>query len=69
MLSPWVFHGTEMTVMIGTLRNVRQVLTDKNCKVNGDMARANLEVSPQRKPSGKAQPTFYKALSDARGDR
>ena len=52
--------------MIETLRNAREVLTDKNYKVNREILRANFGVESQRKPLGKAQAMFYKALSDAR---
>ena len=56
-----------MIIMIETLRNVRKVLTDKNYKVNREILRANFEL--KREPLGKAQAMFYKALSDAKGDK
>ena len=67
------YHGkpvglsvAEMIIVIETLRNGREVLTDKNYKVNREILRANFGVESQRKPLGKAQAMFYKALSDAR---
>ena len=49
MVSLWFLHGTEMTMMIETLRTVERVLTDKNYQVNG----ANLELSPPKKTWAK----------------
>ena len=39
--------------MIETLRNVREVLTDKNYKVNREIVRANLELSLKENPWAK----------------
>ena len=50
-----------MGMMNETLRNVNKVLTEKDLKVNGEKIRASLELSPQRKPAGKAQAMFFKA--------
>ena len=44
------------------MKNVGKVSTDKNYQVNGEMVRANLRLSTQRKPMGRAQAMFYKAL-------
>ena len=53
MVGPWFFHGTEMIIMIETLRNVREVLSDKNYKVNREILRANLELSLKENPWAK----------------
>ena len=37
--------------------------------MNGETARASLDFSPPRKPFGKAQAMFYKALHEAEGDK
>ena len=64
-----LFQGTEMTLLFETLGNVRKVLTDLNCMVNGEAARATLELSPQRKPMGKAKAMNIDAPSEAEGDK
>ena len=48
---------------------MREVLTDKNYKVNGEIVRGPLELSLKEKPLGKLPAMFYKALSDAKGDK
>ena len=48
-----------MIIMIETLRNVREVLTDKIYKVNREIVRANFGAESQRKPLGKAQAMFF----------
>ena len=42
-----------MIIMIETLRIVREVLSDKNYKVNREIARANLELSLKENPWAK----------------
>ena len=42
-----------MIILIETLRDVREVLTDKNYKVNREIARANLELSLKENPWAK----------------
>ena len=39
-----------MIIVSETLRHVREVLTDKNYKVNGEILRANLELSLKENP-------------------
>ena len=48
---------------------IQKDLADKDDQVNGETVRANLELSPQRKPLSKAQAMFYKALHEAEGDK
>ena len=69
MVTLWFVHGTDTTMMIEVLKMVGKVLTDKNHKVRGQTVRANIELSPQRIPMGKAQARFYKAFSEAKGDK
>ena len=61
-MSLWFMHETELSMLIGALKNAREVLTDKNYKVSGEMVRATLELSPQRILLGRAQAIFYKAF-------
>ena len=56
-------------MMIETLRNVRKVFEATEYVAHGEMLRANLELSPQKKPVGKARALFYKALAEAQGNR
>ena len=62
MVNLWFDHGTGMGIMIETLKNVREVLTDKDYKVNGEVLRASLELSHRRKPMDRAQAMFFNAL-------
>ena len=55
----------EIRMMIETLRNLRKVLTDRDYNVNGEVERASLELSPQKKPMGKAQAMFFNSLFEA----
>ena len=50
--------GIEMIIMIETFRNVREVLSNKNYKVNREIVRAHLELSLKENPLGKAQAMF-----------
>ena len=45
MVSLWYFHGAELSIMIEVLRSVSKEQTDKNYKVDGEMVRANVDLS------------------------
>ena len=64
MVSLLFWHGIERG-----LREREESNDRRRSQSNGEMVRVTLDLSSQRKPLGKAQAVFCKALSEASGDK
>ena len=69
MINLWFIHGTEMGMMLDTVRHVRTVLEQRKIEVHGEKVRANLELRLRGKSMGKAQAMVFNAFGAANGDK
>ena len=54
--------------MIDLLEETKEELDKAANKINGQIVKARLELSPQRRPLAKAQAMFFKGLKEVGGD-
>ena len=50
MVSLWFTHETGLVFMLQILKMMREEITKAGYKVNGELVKTNLEISPQKKP-------------------
>ena len=68
MVSLWFKHDTGLTMLIEIMKMVIEELDKAKFCVNGQRVRTNLEMCPQKNPSGRVHAMFFTGLKEARGD-
>ena len=67
-VSLWFKVDTHLVYMIETMQRMREEMAQKQYKVDGHIARTNLEYDPKSTPFRKATAMFYEALKVVHGD-
>ena len=67
-MSMWFRHETNLVTMIDSLEIMKEELDEAAYKINGQIVKAGLEVSPQTRPLTRAVALLVKGLDERGGD-